>query len=65
MLALRLSEGISLSEYKDLFGENFAEGSENKLRSYIDAGFMAITNDRLHFTAKGFYVSNSIMAELL
>ena len=65
MLALRLSEGISLSEYKDLFGENFAESSENKLRSYIDAGFMEITNNRLHFTAKGFYVSNSIMAELL
>lgn len=65
MLGLRLSEGISLAEYKKLFGESFASGNEDKLDAYIKAGFMNIENGRLFFTAKGFYISNAIMAELL
>ncbi len=65
MLGLRLSDGISLSEYEKLFGEKFAKGNEEKLDSYIKAGFMQIKDGRLFFTAKGFYISNTIMAELL
>ena len=65
MLGLRLSEGISLAEYKKLFDESFADGNEEKLDAYIKAGFMQIKDGRLSFTAKGFYISNAIMAELL
>ena len=65
MLGLRLSEGISLTEYKSLFGEEFAKDKKDLLSSYISDGFMQRSGDRLFFTAKGFYVSNAIMAELL
>ena len=65
MLGLRLSEGISLSEYEKLFSKSFAVGKEEKLKSYIEAGLMEISDGRLSFTAKGFYVSNSILADLL
>lgn len=65
MLALRLSEGISLPEYEALFGEKFAAGKEELLKKYISMGFMKISDDRLSFTGKGFYVSNTILAELL
>ena len=65
MLALRLSEGISLTEYKNLFGEDFAGDKQDLLNCYISSGYMKIFGDRISFTAKGFYVSNAIMAELL
>ena len=65
MLALRLSEGLSLSEYRRLFGEEFAADRSDLIERYVDAGFMRISNGRLSFTGKGFYVSNTILAELL
>ncbi len=65
MLGLRLSEGISLREYGVLFGEKFAKGKEKLLQTYISAGFMKISDGRLSFTGKGFYISNTILAELL
>ena len=65
MLALRLSEGLSLSEYRRLFGEEFAADKADLVERYVGAGFMQISNGRLSFTGKGFYVSNTILAELL
>lgn len=65
MLALRLSEGLSLSEYRKLFGEEFACDKRELLVRYITEGFMACTEDRIYFTDKGFYVSNTILAQLL
>lgn len=65
MLALRLSEGLSLSEYKRLFGKNFAEGKDELLKAYIKNGFMELEGENLSFTHRGFYVSNSILSELL
>ena len=65
MLALRLSEGLSLDEYKTLFGEEFAENKKELLEKYTKAGYMAVNDGRIHFTDQGFYVSNTILAELL
>ena len=65
MLALRLNEGISLSEYKQKFGCDFISSRENKIREYIEYGYMMKTDDRLFLTEKGFYVSNTILSELL
>ena len=62
MLGLRLSDGISLSEYKRLSGR---ELSRDKIHSYARSGYMKISEDRVSLTEKGFYVSNSILAELL
>jgi len=65
MLALRLSDGILLSEYESLFGRSFTEGNEQLISSLISAEYIEISGGRLYLTPKGFYVSNSIMAELL
>jgi oxygen-independent coproporphyrinogen-3 oxidase len=65
MLALRLSEGLSLSEYRRIFGKEFADGKKELLKFYIERGFMELENERLRFTYKGFYVSNAILSELL
>ena len=65
MLALRTDEGFSLSEYEGLFGVDFLSGREDKLRSLSDGGFVSILNGRLSLTPSGFYVSNSILADLL
>ena len=65
MLALRLKEGMSLSEYKRLFSQDFLDGRIAKVKKYIDSGYMEISFDRIAFTYKGFYVSNAILTELL
>lgn len=65
MLGLRLSEGISLSEYKNKFGTDFLFGRDGKVNNYINAGYVKINGDRISLTEKGFYVSNAILTELL
>ena len=65
MLALRLKNGFSLSNYKKLFSEDFIQGREDKIAHFKKAGYLTIDNDRLSLTEKGFYVSNSIIVELL
>ena len=57
MLGLRLSEGVSLSD----FGFDVAAKTE-RLQS---AGLVRVSGDRLSLTDKGMLVSNSIITELL
>ncbi len=65
MLRMRLSEGFSLSEYNTLFGVSFTEGREKLISVLSDAGYVKLENGRIFFTERGFYVSNSILSELL
>ena len=65
MLALRTDEGFSLSEYEELFGVSFIDGKGEKLRLLEAGGFLKIGNGRIALTDKGFYVSNSILSDLL
>ena len=65
MLALRLSKGFSLEEYKARFSVDFLEGKEDSVKRLSDLGLLKILNNRISLTEKGFYVSNSILAELL
>ncbi len=65
MLALRLSDGFSLGEYKARFGIDFLEGKENIVNKLSESKLLCIKNGRIFLTEKGFYVSNSILSELL
>ena len=56
---------ISLSEYKNKFGFDFICSREDKIKEYIKCGYMKKTDDRLFLTEKGFYVSNTILTDLL
>ena len=64
MLGLRLSEGISLTEYKKDFGINLLERFGEKLERLAGLGYIKIQGDKLSLTAEGFYVSNYIINEL-
>ena len=65
MLGLRLSTGISLSDYELRFGVSFLLGREEKISRYIDLGYMRRDDDRIALTEKGFYISNTILSDLL
>lgn len=65
MLRLRLSEGFSLDDYTARFSESFLSGREVLVDRLCREELMRIVNRRISLTEKGFYVSNSILAELL
>ena len=65
MLALRLAEGLSLSEYEKQFSHSFTDGREASISKYVSLGYMTLTNGRLALTDSGMYVSNAILSDLL
>ncbi len=65
MMRLRLSEGISLSEFKRKFGFDFTDGRDKILSELENHGLLTLNGDRLALTEHGFYVSNSILTEIL
>ena len=65
MLRLRLKEGFSLSEYKSAFGFDFCKGRQALLSRLQEAGYISLTDDRISLTEQGFYISNSILTELI
>ena len=65
MLRLRLKDGFSLSEYKDRFGVSFTQGKEKILEKLNSEGLIVLSDDRIALTERGFYLSNSILVEIL
>ncbi len=65
MMRLRLKEGILLSDYFDRFGVDFLEGKDEYIRKYMDRGFIVLTPERISLTEKGFYISNTILTDLV
>ena len=65
MLGLRLKEGISLSDYKSRFGKSFTEGKEAVIERFLEEGLLKLTDEGIALTERGFYISNSILIEIL
>ena len=65
MMRLRLSRGINLKEYEQRFGVSFLDGRARDIDRYIAHGLMVLRDGSLAFTERGFYLSNSVMAEIL
>ena len=65
MLRFRLKDGFSLSEYKDRFGVSFTQGKEKILEKLNSEGLIVLSDDRIALTERGFYLSNSILVEIL
>ena len=65
MLKLRLSDGFLLSDYEEMFSIPFLKGKEDVIDKFSKAGFLTLDNGYLRLTEKGFYISNSILVEIL
>ena len=65
MLGLRLSEGFSLDEYERLFSVSFTEGKEGIISRLEREGLLTLSDGRISLTERGFYLSNSILVEIL
>ena len=65
MMHLRLCDGLSLSEYARTFGRPFLDGRETAIEKYRSLGYLDIRDGRVFLTEKGFYISNSIISELI
>ena len=65
MLGMRLCKGVSASDFALRFGKDFEACFGARLAKYLPDGFVCRTPDGMAFTPKGFYVSNSILSDIL
>ena len=65
ILGLRMTSGVSVSEFKERFGEDLFEIYGETIEKYTDSGFLERDGDRIRFSRKGISVSNTILADLI
>lgn len=65
MLKLRLKEGFSLSEYERRFARPFTDGKEELISRLVNEGLLTVCDGMIALTERGFYLSNSILVEIL
>lgn len=65
MLSLRLKSGLNFKEYKERFNEDFPQSKIIIIKKFADMGYMALNDDCVYFTPKGYLVSNAIISELI
>lgn len=65
MLGLRMKDGISLSDYQCRFGSSFTDGKQDMIFRLEEEGLLTLSDDRIALTERGFYLSNSILVEIL
>ena len=65
MLCMRTERGVEENVFLHRFGKNFEEVFGERLKPYCDGGFVVREGGRCAFTDSGFYVSNSILSDIL
>lgn len=65
MMHLRTSYGVPRVEYLNKFGIDFALEAAEKLSKYIELGYVECLQDRVRLTERGFYLSNTIISEVV
>ena len=65
MMRLRLSDGLSLSEYEIKFGAPLDHRYIERMAPFIASGHVRNENGVYHLTPDGMYVSNYILSEIL
>lgn len=64
MLAMRLCDGVDISEFEDKFSLSFGSSFGEKFKKFSPE-FVTVENGRCSFTEKGFLVSNYILSDVL
>lgn len=65
MLSLRLREGFSLKTFKSKFGTDFLDIAKDVIDKYKKNGLIINNDERISLSDSGFYISNSIISEIL
>lgn len=65
MLALRLSRGVSKSDYKSRFGADFDEKYLEKIKPFMQKKLIVESADGYHLSRRGMLISNLILSEIL
>ena len=65
MMNLRLREGLSLEKYRARFGEDFLSSRGEYVEKLSEHFLIELNGDALRLTDRGFYVSNTILSDLL
>jgi oxygen-independent coproporphyrinogen-3 oxidase len=65
ILGLRLTEGISLENFRETFGKDVREIWPGVLEKYEGLGLLEEPGGRLRFTRKGISLSNVVLAEFI
>ena len=64
MLGLRKQEGISLSNFKNRFGEKLYNLLLSNTETQIKSGTLIKERDRIHFSERGLFISDNIVSSL-
>lgn len=64
-LGLRMTDGISKTEFADSFGVPIEKIYGKVLEKYTKLGLLEACDDRIFLSRRGIHVSNSVMAEFL
>ena len=64
-LGLRFRDGVKDSEFKARFGTSFTAIFGDAIKKYTDWGFFIFDGECLKFSDKGFFVSNTILADFV
>ena len=65
MLAMRTTRGVDENVFFRRFKKSFDELFGDRLKPYCDGGFVVREGGRCAFTDSGFYVSNSILSDVI
>ena len=65
MLRFRLNAGLEEHEFARRFGASFTALYGQKVRRFIDGGYMTYKNGRYALTPRGMFVSNYILSDIL
>lgn len=64
-LALRLAQGIDISDINNKFNINFEKNYQKIIDKYSSSGLLKIMNNRCFLTLRGFLLSNEVMSEFI
>lgn len=65
MLALRTDQGLDLCKYNDRFGENLLREKQKTIANLLKENLIIVNGTNLKIAPNAFYVSNSIIEELI
>lgn len=65
MLALRTTKGLNLAQFEEIFKENLQLSKALEIKKLTNLGMVEVVDGYLRITDKHFFVSNSIIVELI